>query len=486
MKIVLLDSKTIELLRLLDSRTLTRFGEYIHSPYFNKHQILSKFGEYLLKEAPAFKNTSKLQKERVYKNILPDEPYDNKNFHRLNAQLLQLLYNFLADDAWQEKKHERGVLLLEQIRKFSLEKQYQHLKKTHEDLLPKQDLQSSDYYESQYKFYREQDSFFVAKGGRVYDENLQLGNHFLDCFFILEKLKVACDMANRNKVIQADYQWSIMDELAPYLETNMPDFPPIIQIYYTIFKMLRCEDDDAENFYLQLKKLLLTSAPNFNKKDIMETYSYALNYTISQINKKGASYLEEALNLYLYLVECEAIFVDGHLIPQEYKNIVTLGLRLEKYDWTEKFIENFKKKLPFDADNNVYKYNLAFLQYSRGDYQQALQTLHNIDFINPTYYIGTKIMQLKIFYELNESEAFYSLIDACLSYLQRSKTLADYQKKSTTNLMRFSKKLYKIKEEKNILGTTKIKAAVEKLQAELQKAASVANRDWLEHCLNSF
>lgn len=479
-------SKTIELLRQLDSRTLTRFGEYLHSPYFNKHPLLTALGDYLLKEAPAFKNISKLQKERVYKNILPSESFDNKNFHRLNSQFLQLLYNFLMDDTWQEKKQERGILLLEQIRKLSLEKQYHQLKKTHEDLLSKQDLQSSDYYESYYKFYREQDSFFVAEGGRVYDDNLQLGNHFLDCFFILEKLKVACDMANRNKVIKAHYQWSIIDELEPYLLAKMPDFPPIIQIYYTIFKMLCSEDESAEILYVQLKKLLTEFAKDFNKKDIMETYSYALNYTISQINKKGALYLEEALNLYLYLVHCEAIFVDGHLMPQEYKNIVTLGLRLEKYDWTENFIEKYKKKLPFDADNNVYKYNLAFLQYSKGDYHQALQTLHNIDFINPTYYIGTKIMQLKIFYELNESEAFYSLIDACLSYLQRSKTLADYQKKSTTNLMRFSKKLYKIKEEKSIVGTDKTKAAVEKLQAELHAAAAVANKDWLENCLNSF
>lgn len=478
------NSKIVELLQQLDSRTLTRFGEYVASPYFNKHPVLLRLCQYLLQEAPAFKNPAKLQQERIYKNILPNENYDAKNLHRINSQLLQLLYNFLIDNAWQEQISQRNIVLMEQIRKFSLEKHYHKIEKDQENLVEKQKMQSIDYYENKYKFYREKDSFFVSKGGREYDENLQLGNHFLDCFFILEKLRVACDMVNRNKVIQANYQWSIIEELEPYLAKNLHNFPSIIQIYYTIFKMLTNSGLEAEKFYLQLKKQLQTDTAGFNKKDIMETYSYALNYTISQINEKGTLYMEEALNLYLYLVECEAIFVEGYLMPQEYKNIVTLGLRLEKYDWTEKFIENYKKKLPLDTENNVYKYNLAFLQYSKGDYNQALQTLHNIDFINPTYYLGTKIIQLKIFYELDESNAFYSLIDACLSYLQRSKTIAEYQKKSTTNLMRFAKKIYRLKEEQKIISVAKTKINLEKLRLELQKCDSVANRDWLERILN--
>ena len=45
------------------------------------------------------------------------------------------------------------------------------------------------------------------------------------------------------------------------------------------------------------------------------------------------------------------------------------------------------------------------------------------------YYLGTKIIQLKIYYDRETRDAFYALIDAGQSYLRRSKQVADYQKK---------------------------------------------------------
>lgn len=478
------NSKIIELLQQLDSRTLTRFGEYVASPYFNKHKETTILCNYLLKEAPQFKRPNKLSKERVFKNIFPNHPFHNKNFHRLTSSLLQLLHNFLIDDAWQTKKNKRAVVLLEQLRKYKLEKHYRSTAKQYQKQIQSQLLNKSEYKESQYKFYKELDLLFVEQGGRAYNENLQLSNDFLDQFFILEKLKMACDMANRNKVIQADYQWSLMNDIKEHLQQNQAFFSPIIQIYYTIFQMLTSvNEDQTEEIYNELKGLLKSHADSFTKTDIMQTYSYALNYAIGQINKKGAIYLPETLELYLYLVESEAIFVAGQLMPQEYKNIVTLGVRLEKYDWTEEFIEQYQAKLPKDVRNNVYKYNLASLQHSKGAYDDALQTLHNVDFINPTYYLGTKIIQLKIFYELNESEALFSLVDACLSYLRRSATVADYQKKSTASLMKFTQKLCKIKDKIAFTDRKKTIVALEKLETEIQKSNSVANRDWLNTCL---
>jgi len=319
----------------------------------------------------------------------------------------------------------------------------------------------------------------VEQGGRSYNENLQLANDSLDNLFMLEKLKMACDMASRNKVIQAHYQWSIMKGIEEYLKDKSKAFDPIIQIYHTIFRMLTEKVANTEKYYRMLLFLLKKHANQFTKEEILGTYGYALNYAIVKINQQGSTYLEETLEIYLYLVKSEAIFVGNFLMPQEYKNIVTLAVRLKKYTWTEQFIEQYKEKLPINVRNNVYKYNLASLQHSKGDYDKALQTLHNVDFINPTYYLGTKIIQLKIYYEQENGEAFYSLIDACQSYLRRSKQVADYQKKSTANLMKFSKKLFKIKEE---IGYTKrhiLQETLEKLEEEIENCSSVANRDWL-------
>lgn len=473
------DSKILDLLQQLDSRTLTRFKEYTLSPYFNKHEATTKLCLYLLKYAPTFAQPEKLEKTRIYNKIFAGEAFDNKKFHRLTSQLLSLLHNFLIDDALQSKENQRMVVLLEKLRHYKLEKHYRSIEKRYKQQSTKEHLNHQTYYESQYKFHKELDYLFVEQGGRSYNENLQLANDSLDNLFILEKLKMACDMASRNKVIQAHYQWSIMKGIEEHLQDKSKEFDPIIQIYHTIFRMLTKQVEATETYYRMLLQLLKKYAHQFTKDEILGTYGYALNYAIGKINQQGSTYLEETLEIYLYLVESEAIFVGGFLMPQEYKNIVTLAVRLEKYSWAEQFIEEYKKKLPLDVRNNVYKYNLASLQHSKKDYDQALQTLHNVDFINPTYYLGTKIIQLKIYYEKEEGEAFYALIDACHSYLRRSKQVADYQKKSTSNLMKFSKKLFKIKETIEYTKRPIIQESIERLQQEIENCHSVANRDWL-------
>lgn len=479
----MLQSKIIELLKKLDSRTLTRFKEYTLSPYFNKHQGTTTLCLYLLKSAPEFSIERKLKKEHIYQIVFPKETFDNKKFHRLTSQLLQLLHNFLVDDAIQQKENKRTVILLEELRKYKLEKHYRSTERKFKQYITKQHLNHHEFYESQYKFYKELDYLFVEQGGRIYNENLQLANNSLDYLFILEKLKMACDMASRNKVIQANYQWSIMKGIEEHLTDKRQEFPPIIQIFHAIFRMLTEADEETETYYQTLKELLHKYAPDFTKDDTLQTYGYALNYAIGKINQQGSIYLEETLELYHYLVESEAIFVGGFLMPQEYKNIVTLGLRLKRYAWTEAFVEQYRNKLPANVRNNAYKYNLASLQHSKGDYKNALQTLYNVDFINPTYYLGTKIIQLKIYYQLNEGEALYSLIDACQSYLRRSNQVANYQKQSTSNLLKFTKKLFKIKDQIGYINNKKLKLSLQKLKTDITACNSVANKDWLEDSL---
>lgn len=471
-------SKIIELLKQLDARTLTRFKDYSTSPYFNKHQATQQLCLHLLKQAPDFSNTRKLDKHYIYALIFSKEPFDNKKFHRLSSQALQLLYDFLVDDAFQQQTHKRTILLLETLRKYQLKKHYLAIEKRYRRLEHQQSINSNDFYEHQFKFYKELDTAFIAQGGRSYNPNLQLANEALDHLFILEKLKMACDMANRNRVIQANYEWSITESIQEYLSIFSDQVPPIIQIYHTIFNMLT-SPITAASHYIQLKKLLHQHTDLLTKDDRLQTYGYALNYAIGEINQQGAFYLKEALEIYLHLVESGAILIGGFLMPQEYKNIVTLAVRLKRYEWAENFIEQYQHQLPTAIRQNAYTYNLAALFHSKGALNKALEILHNVDFVNPTYYLGTKIIQLKIYYALAETEALYSLIDACKSYLHRNKQLATYQKQSTHNFMHFTKKLFKIKEQIGYHSPTALLKSLSKLNQTIVSCSSVANKDWL-------
>ena len=127
---------------------------------------------------------------------------------------------------------------------------------------------SEDLFWEKFNYHRELDTYFITKGGRSYNENLQLKNDYLELFFIAKKLKIACDMLNRNRILGSDYKIRLIDELFVYL--NQTDIrykeEPIIQIYSAILNMLLKKDDDIE--YQKVKELLSLNSAIFSSNEI--------------------------------------------------------------------------------------------------------------------------------------------------------------------------------------------------------------------------
>ena len=97
--------------------------------------------------------------------------------------------------------------------------------------------------------------------------------------------------------------------------------------------------------------------------------------------------------------------------------------------------------------------------------------LNNVEYMDVYYILDSKILLLKTYYELEEVDAFYSLIDSFYVYLRRNELISDYQKTICLNFVKFVKKLMRIK-----LGD---KAAAEKLLQELNENQQVASISWL-------
>ena len=105
--------------------------------------------------------------------------------------------------------------------------------------------------------------------------------------------------------------------------------------------------------------------------------------------------------------------------------------------------------------------------------------LHNVEFSDTTYHLGAKIIQIKSYYELHETDALYSLVDAFAIYLRRNKQISDYIKQANQHFLRFVKKLYQLKEQKLFSPKTAIQTQLLSLHKELQNTSPLANKDWL-------
>ena len=146
--------------------------------------------------------------------------------------------------------------------------------KQYERLQSRYPYQDTSYYQQQYYFYQEKDALFLLESSRRYDINLQLKSDALDLYYMVTQLKLACDMASRNIIVEADYISKLGVEIELYLQKNVIylDKHPAVAIYYTILQMLT-KTASAASSYSKLKALLIQHIELFS---ITELQHYLL------------------------------------------------------------------------------------------------------------------------------------------------------------------------------------------------------------------
>ena len=474
------DSKLFEVLRKLSNKEFYLFNDYIQSPFFNKNQILIILYEYLKKLAPDFKNEMYIEKEYIFKYLFNDKTYDELFLNSLFSRLLTLLYHFLAQEQYQKHTNLQELYILRAIRTRKLTNKHNkiYLKKYAQNA--NQYVNFTDYSWANFLLYKELDLQFLGEGGRTYNENLQLKNDNLDLLYFSEKLKTACDMLSRNIVVKVKYMATLLDEIKILLSDNKNQHlsqQPVIAIYFGILTILENPDQD-ENYQL-LCSVLYSNFHQFAKEELMDMFGYLLNYCIRKVNNGNTIFYNDIWKHYIFIVEQKIVYINNCLPAWEYKNIITTALRLQKYTEAQAFAERYKLDLPEEVRDNAYNYNLAAIFYSQKFYKKALLMLHNVEFSDATYHLGAKIIQIKSYYELNENDALYSLIDAFSIYLRRNQHISDYIKQANQHFLRIAKKLFQLKSEKQLFDKATIKEMLKTIHLDIDKSSPLANKDWL-------
>ena len=267
------------------------------------------------------------------------------------------------------------------------------------------------------------DRFFQKQKLRRFDKNLQYASDNLDLFYLSAKLKYTCEMLDRQKVLSADYQNAMIEEVANYLENTPHDQHPSIAIYYQIFLTLTKENGEAH--FEKLKQLLNIHFNRISPKEMKHMYLATLNFCIRKVRKKEEKFVKEAFDLFLRGIETRLLYENDHLSPWTFKNVVKLGLRLKQFDWTEQFILKYQNHLSEEFRQNALNYNLADLFYYKKDLGKALEYLQKVEYSDVFYALNSKEMLLKIYYEMNEEEALHNLLASFRIYLKRNKLISD-------------------------------------------------------------
>lgn len=475
-------TRLIRLLSTLNSAEFRRLEEFVHSPYFNKSETVKSLFEFLKPFYPTFDSkylTVDLAISRIFGTDVPSA----QPLHDVSSSMTRVVEEFFAIESLRsnesEMKFHLSNSLLEEGRLWYFNKIW-----TKSIAQVKKEGRDATDWLVQFRMWEQGLRFAQLDKRRIgetpLDTRMQRTLEKLDRFYLTQKLQLGCEVLNRRRIVNTTYEPELLEELASYLKDADSELAkePVIQLYTLVLELLKETSDEA---FARLMQALETNQDLLSKATGLAMYSYAQNYCIRQINKGRKEFLNTLFLLYQQMLSNQFLLEeDGSLAHWNYKNITTVALRLRKFDWVNDFLGNFKAKLKEDIRESVYRYNLAAANYEQADYTAALKLLQQTTFTDVHYDLSARSMILKIYYEMEDDDALGYAIQAFEVFLRRNKSISKDHFQIHKNLVRFVKKINRLRNRIPALTDAERMKRVGILEEEIEKAGATANLGWLQ------
>lgn len=463
------DSKFYKFLKSLNNKELRKFRKYLESPYFNTNQTLlalfSVFENHLLDA-----KSSLLQKETVWDFIYPNESFDYDRLRKLLHVLMVLGEDFLAQLAYDDNSAHRVHYLLQMLHRKEMDEFIHSTIQSGLTILKKENNRNGTYYYDLYSIEKYKYILENIESARVKKLNIQKLNiseidGHLNHFYFSEKLKYYCLLLSWSKMTNVDLEVTLIPEIVSKIANSKLMEIPAIAIYYQIY--LTFIDPTDESHYFNLKNLIKNQLHLFPQEEARDIMNSAINYTIQKQNQGLLKFSLENFELWKEALKRNVVLINDELSPWSFKNIVTLALRLNEYEWTEHFIKDYGIKINKEFRENAINYNQAILFFYKKEYNKAIPLLQKVQFDEINYGLGAKALLLATFYELDEFDALDSFYESFKIFVNRNKNITDDIKKSYIQLIKLTKLLTESNSDK--LKLQKIKNEIQNSQATSKK-----------------
>lgn len=467
----------IQLLQHFSAQDLLQWKSYLHSPFFLVPDKLVRLGSYLANCWPEF-IPENINPEQLHHIIhQEEEEFLSQQVYDSLSQLLKQTHTFLIHQSISENSFLQTPILLRQLSSKQagqqIQRQFRAFNSSKTDILFHQDDALTKMLVS-----HEATLWVARQQAREQDQSLEEVMHHTDQYYLLSRLKYSCEWLNRSNILPSAEQDTSPLNNFPALESWPTHYfdEPLISLYRHVFHMLRNEDPSA--FY-QLTDMLHRYGAALGKEEAIGLYAYAQNFCIGMINRGEIRFLQNLFELYSSTLSTGLLLEDGELDHRQYKNIVTVGLRLSKYEWVEKFLEKNKPFLSIKYQENTYLINLASLRYEQKRYHEALVLLQQLEFTDVYYQLTARVMMLKIYFEQGEEEALEHLLETFRMFLQRNKEISGYQRQIHLNLVRYTKKLHQTQTASYRLSAPKLLARLHIMDTQVSQNGNITNVAWL-------
>lgn len=462
------NSKLLLLLKNLSAADLKQLYKFVQSPVHNTNKAALRLYEYIYKVAGNFDDSQKyLSKENAFEYLCPGEEYRAVYMRCTMTEVYNICEDFIAWKSLQENKMEKQLKLLAFYGERNLEKQFNTvLRKIEKEEAKKVRLADKHYYN---KFSLEQElSLQIARQqDRTIEPNLQQISDNLDVFYFVQKLKVCCSIVHYQTMNNVEYKVALLDEVLAYLSKIDLSKHPNVEAYYHILNSLL--DGENELHFENLCKVLFANLKVFSKVELREMFVFARNYCIKRINNGDESYWVKLLDLYKLELDEGLLLKNGVLSSFAYKNMVTIGIKTDNFDWLEEFVEKRTKHLEEGIREEQCNFNMARIYFAKKEFKKVIPLLQQTEQRELFNELNAKTILLKTYYELSELSALLSLMDSFRVFINRKKTL-NYHQVNYKNFLKNLRQLIRLK-----MGSAD---KIEAFKKQIIEAKKLKDKDW--------
>jgi len=464
-------SKLLDLLRAMSENERSLFVPYLEykSSLANVSEAALLLFDYVQKH---LNREEALNKEKAWRILYPNEAFRDTRLRKIMHELNQASMDFLVQYKITKQEQLQRQVGLEISWTKGLPKHYRSLERQTQDYFEKESLRDDQYHLQQMQYY----DLAYRRAERITRRPqlanlLRQKNYHLDAYFYMEKLRNYCNSISNRVFFSLEGEELSLPEGFLEVIARSPQAREVgVSMYLSVARML--ENPGKTSFFYQLKQELKEYSHHFSLDEQDNLYIFLKNYCIGyQINQGNSQFFHELFDLSCTLLEKGITQRNGVITPQAYKNIITVGLHVQAFDWTEQFIRDFTSLLPEEERHNALNYNLAKVFFNQGDYQRVIEQLREVAYANHTYALGSKLMLLKTYYELGEDRALDSLIDSFRIYLRRNRAISREVRQQYQNVLRFVRKLFYLPSQ-----STEARA---KLRKEVEACEPLADKTWI-------
>lgn len=174
-----------------------------------------------------------------------------------------------------------------------------------------------------------------------------------------------------------------------------------------------------------------------NKEFLKIVYGSLVNYCIKMLNKGNKQFEYSLFELYQHQLNRNLLFSETNNISVfTFRNIVSIGLINNSFDWVEDFIYKYKDFIPKPDKENTINISLSNLYFHKGDFKTCVSFINSIKFTDDFTNAQSRMLTIKIFLLENE---FIPVENSLLNFklfLKRKIQLANYHKEGYLNFIK--------------------------------------------------